>query len=340
MKLIAKNDVVDVLRMWSSRFSILSPSLKSSGDCIFDTFDAQAFTLEYRKPPMPPKSSFLPQSDVIFTVDKGSFTPVLTHETTMLFGIRACDFTGIRQSRSFFSRDHDDIYHRSHAEDTLIVVHACSWPQNETCFCTTTHSGPYAKEGFDIQLFDMGTDLLVEAGSDAGRALIDQAPFRDFDVSDAEERLNRVKHMALNSIPIVSEVVDAMDILKGAGHNEGIWDHFGRKCISCGGCAYVCPTCTCFNVTDRVHSEDSGERIRSWDACLFGGFTKEASGHNPRATQAARLARRHEHKLLYYNSTDNQGALCGCVGCGRCSDFCPVHIGTLEVVKAIAEHIY
>jgi Fe-S oxidoreductase len=53
-----------------------------------------------------------------------------------------------------------------------------------------------------------------------------------------------------------------------------------------------------------------------------------------------RLKRRHEHKLLYFNKTDNQGALCGCVGCGRCSDFCPVHIGTLEVAKAIVEHIY
>jgi Fe-S oxidoreductase len=76
--------------------------------------------------------------------------------------------------------------------------------------------------------------------------------------------------------------------------------------------------------------------VRAWDACLYGGFTREASGHNPRNIQALRLKRRHEHKLLHFNNADIQDALCGCVGCGRCSDYCPVHIGTLEIVKAIA----
>ena len=340
MKLVAKKDVVHVLEAWSKDYSILAPSLRENGDCVFDAFDASMFTIEYRKPPMPPKSSYLPQNESIFSVENGTFTPVIHHEKTMLFGIRACDLTGIRQARSFYSRDVDDVYHRSHAEDTLIVVHACSWPQNETCFCTTVHSGPYAQEGFDIQLFDMGTDFLVESGSDAGRSLIAQEPFRDFDVDDAAERLSRVKHMAHNSIPIVVEVVDAMEVLKGAGANEGVWEHFGRKCITCGGCVYVCPTCTCFNVVDRVTAEGSGERMRTWDTCLYAGFTREASGHNPRPSQASRLKRRHEHKLVHFNPVDNQGALCGCVGCGRCSDYCPVHIGTLEVVKAIADHIY
>ncbi|NTW37325.1 MAG: hypothetical protein HGB17_14635 [Syntrophobacteraceae bacterium] len=214
MKLIAKKDVAAVVGTWSKTYSVLSPCMHASGDCVFDSFDAETFTLEYRKPPMPPKSSFLPQNETMFSVENGTFTPVIHHEKTLLFGIRACDLMGILQARSFYSRDMDDVYHRTHAEDTLIVVHACSWPQNETCFCTTVHSGPYAHEGFDIQLFDMGTDFLAEAGSDAGRAMIATKPFRDFDVEDAAERLSRVKHMAHNSIPIVSEVAEAMDILK------------------------------------------------------------------------------------------------------------------------------
>lgn len=340
MKLIAKKDVVDVLRSWSSSYSILSPTLKEQGDCVFDTFNPDTFTLEYRKPSMPFKSSFLPQSEVIFTVDKGNFTPVLHSEKVLLFGIRACDMMGILQSRSFYGRNQEDDYFRAHSENTIIVVHACSWPQNETCFCTTTHSGPYAKQGFDIQLFDIGNDFLVEAGSEIGHTLISLKPFVDLMPDDAEERINRVKHMAYNSIPLVPEVPEAMDLMNSAWSNEGVWEELGRKCIACGGCVYVCPSCTCFNVTDRVASLETGERIRTWDTCLYGGFTREASGLNPRSTQALRLKRRHEHKLLNFNKTDNQGALCGCVGCGRCSDFCPVHIGTLEVAKAIVEHIY
>lgn len=340
MKLIAKKDIVHVLRTWSSSYSILSPTLKEQGDCVFDTFDPDTFTLEYRKPPMPMKSSFLPQSETIFKVEGGEFTPVLSKERVLLFGIRACDMTGILQARSFFSRDLNDDYYKAHTDNTVIVVHACSWPQNETCFCTTTHSGPYAQKGFDIQLFDIGNDFLVEAGSETGKALISTKPFVDFEGPDDEERLHRVKHMALNSIPLVPEVQEAMELMKGALPNEGVWEELGRKCIACGACVYVCPSCTCFNVADRAADTETGERIRTWDTCLYGGFTREASGHNPRSTQALRLKRRHEHKLLYYNKTDNQEALCGCVGCGRCSDYCPVHIGTLEVTKAIVEHIY
>ncbi|HOJ15356.1 MAG TPA: 4Fe-4S dicluster domain-containing protein, partial [Deltaproteobacteria bacterium] len=339
MKLIEKTKIKGVLAEWSKDFNVLCPSLTPNGDCLFDDFDPQTFTLEYRKPSMPQKRSCFPQAEKIFDVREGSFVPAYNHKKTVLFGIRACDHMGLRQSKSFFTRDIVDPFFGCRSEDTVIVVHACSWPQNETCFCTTVHSGPYATADFDIQLFDMGTDFLVEAGSDKGRRMISSSPFRDFDVDDAQERLERVKHMAFNSIPIVEEVAEAMDILKAGGANETVWEHLGRKCIACGGCVYVCPTCTCFTIHDRVTSKDSGERVRTWDTCLFEGFTKEASGHNPRPTQALRLKRRHEHKLLHYNPVDIQTALSGCVGCGRCSDSCPVHIGTLEVVKAITDHI-
>src|SRR5674536_168654 len=60
--------------------------------------------------------------------------------------------------------------------------------------------------------------------------------------------------------------------------DEKIWDSFGQKCITCGGCAFVCPTCTCFNVYDHQSSPGNGLRARTWDACLYGGFTREASG--------------------------------------------------------------
>jgi len=126
-----------------------------------------------------------------------------------------------------------------------------------------------------------------------------------------------------------------MNRLKDRAVDEGVWEHLGLKCIQCGGCTFVCPTCTCFNVCDHSTGPGQGIRERSWDACLFGGFTREASGHNPRSTQALRLKRRHEHKLLDYHRTDIQDGLCGCTGCGRCSDFCPVHIGTLEVAREI-----
>ncbi|MCE5275289.1 MAG: 4Fe-4S dicluster domain-containing protein [Syntrophaceae bacterium] len=337
MKLLAKENVPEVLRAWSGQYKILCPAKKEQGDCIFDTFDEDTFTLDYRKPPMPPKSAVFPPSSVLFSVQQGNYTRVPSEERSLLFGIRSCDLMGLHQLKSFYLRDKEDIYVQKKMDDIVVVVHACSRPQNETCFCTTMQSGPYAEHGFDLQLFDMENDFLVEVGSDVGRTLTSLDAFTEFTEADAAERISLIKQKAFDSIPLVPDVAKAMDILKETGACDEVWERLGSKCITCGGCVYVCPTCTCFTVTDRVFAHENGERIRSWDTCLYGGFTREASGHNPRPTQGSRLKRRHEHKLLYYNEVDIQGTLSGCVGCGRCSDFCPVHIGTLEVVKAIVD---
>ncbi|HEN21410.1 MAG TPA: hypothetical protein ENN86_05310 [Desulfobacteraceae bacterium] len=234
------------------------------------------------------------------------------------------------------SRDKEDIYYKSKNDETIKVVIACEGPQNETCFCTTTKSGPFAEKGFDLQFYDVGDAFLVEAGSPQGKELLSENAFYDVDDEKAFKQIKQFKEKSIQAIPVNEAVENAMELLKDNSVSEDVWEQLAKKCIACGGCVYVCPTCTCFNVFDEVIGPDHGVRVRTWDTCLFGGFTREASGHNPRHNQALRLKRRHGHKLLYYNKHDIQDMLCGCVGCGRCSDYCPVHIGTLEVVKAIA----
>lgn len=336
MKTIAKENVKELLRSWTKEYYVLAPAKTTRGDCIFDTFQEDSFTLDYRKPSLPPKSVFFPHSEVIFQVEKNKFREVVTAQKAILFGIRSCDMMGLLQCASFMTRDREDIYYRAKKDAAMTVVMACPGPQNETCFCTTTLSGPVVQKGFDLLFYDVGDVFIVETGSQKGKKLLSPDSLVDMDDKVAKEKIKVFKQKAFQSIPVVQEVNEAMNRLKNGSADEGVWDYFGRKCIVCGGCTFVCPTCTCFNVYDHEKAPGKGIRARAWDACLYGGFTREASGHNPRSTQALRLKRRHEHKLLYYNETDVQGSLCGCVGCGRCSDFCPVHIGTLEVVKEIA----
>jgi len=337
MKILARKDLADVLKNWSDSYDVFAPGIKETGDIIFDRFDADTFTLDYGKPSLPQKSEFLPQSEVIFEMKEGEYREVLAGNGKVLFGMRACDVMGMRQSGNFMGRDVADPYYKAKEEEVLRVVMACSGPQNETCFCTTVGSGPSAERGFDLQFYDLGDEFLVEAGSERGKQLIDDDPFEAVDDAEAGTRKEKFTEQASMAVEKVPAVREAMERLRDGSVSETVWDYFGRKCIICGGCAFVCPTCTCFNVSDYVTKRGEGLRVRSWDACLFGGFTREASGHNPRGTQALRVKRRHEHKLLYFNETDILEGLCGCVGCGRCSDYCPVHIGTLEVVQAIAE---
>ncbi len=336
MKTLAKKNITDVLAHWAEKYDILCPTQTAQGECIFDSFDRATFTLDYTKPPLSPKSIFFPQADIIFKVENNEYREVVSARNTLLFGIRSCDLMGIRQATSFMTRDQQDVYYQAKRDGVLTIGMACPKAQNETCFCTTTHSGPVAEKGFDLQLFDMGEDFLVQVGSARGEALLNGVACGDVDDTSAKKSIAEFDQKAARSIPEVTSVAEAMNKLRDRHVDDKLWNEFGDKCITCGGCAFVCPTCTCFNVYDQQTKTGNGLRVRAWDACLYGGFTREASGHNPRGKQAIRLKRRHEHKLLDYNKTDIQEALCGCVGCGRCSDYCPVHIGTLEVVKAIA----
>ena len=337
MKTLAKKDLIEAINIWAQKHDVLSPTKTKNGDCIFDTFQEKEFTLDYKKPPLSPKAVFFPHTEVIFKVEKNEYRESVSAKNMLLFGLRAFDMMGILQASSFMARDRKDVYYNAKRNAATMIVMACPGPQNETCFCTTTRSGPVAQNGFDLQFYDAGDVFLIETGSPRGEELLSAIPLADTDDSQARQQINAFTQRAMRSIPEVKSFIKAMNKLKDGSTDEKIWDNFGQKCITCGGCAFVCPTCTCFNVYDHQSSPGNGLRARTWDACLYGGFTREASGHNPRASQALRLKRRHEHKLLDFNEIDVQGSLCGCVGCGRCSDYCPVHIGTLEVVKAIAE---
>jgi len=336
MKILDKKHLITVIKNWAERYRVISPVRTSHNETIFDIFDENTFTLDYTKPSMPPKSLYLPQSETIFTVENGEYTPVTSRIKSLLFGIRACDMTAILQSKSFMNGEVADLFYNSHSDNTITVVMACAGPQNDTCFCTTTKSGPYAKKGYDLQFYDVGESFLVAIGSETGTELSNIEGFSDIDDADALNKIQSFQKEAEQSIERIPEFTPAMDRLSNGGIRDEFWERFGNKCIVCGGCTFVCPTCTCFNVADRPTAPGKGDRLRTWDACLYGGFTKEASGHNPRSSQGIRLKRRHEHKLLYYTDRDTHGGLCTCVGCGRCSDYCPVHIGTIEVVKAIA----
>jgi len=100
---------------------------------------------------------------------------------------------------------------------------------------------------------------------------------------------------------------------------ERLWQEMGERCLGCGGCTFVCPTCSCFTVAD-AQAGDAGERSRLWDSCLYETYTLEASGHNPRARRQHRVKARFFHKLSYQFARRN--GVHGCVGCGRCVAVC------------------
>jgi sulfhydrogenase subunit beta (sulfur reductase) len=140
-----------------------------------------------------------------------------------------------------------------------------------------------------------------------------------------EKRNKMFKHdFDFRSMPDVMEL----------SYNSEVWDYFAEKCLSCGQCTMVCPTCNCFNVTDvfDVTNKSVGRRERVWDSCMFVDYSLVSGGHNFRASRADRLKLWYTHKLKSFG--DEYGSP-GCIGCGRCVETCPVDINVLTVSQAL-----
>ena len=143
-----------------------------------------------------------------------------------------------------------------------------------------------------------------------------------------------VKDAAEAAMGEAPEVRAAQGQLLALFDNAEFWEAQSGKCISCGTCTYLCPTCYCFNISDEKFGHE-GVRLRTWDNCMSSQFTLEASGHNPRPTKANRLKNRVGHKFSYYPSLHDGNI--ACCGCGRCIKSCPASVDIRAIVlNAIA----
>ena len=252
----------------------------------------------------------------------------------VIFGLRPCDAKGLVQMDQVFGGYggfyYDPLYNARRAATTVLAV-TCAKPRS-TCFCTAVGGGPSATEGVDALFTPVGEGFVVEALTDQGMALLDAAPGMA-DANDAQSKAaDAVKAEA-------EEAVEGPFELEGIRDNlhdniaDPRWHDLCMRCISCGTCTYVCPSCYCFSINDEV-VESKGERYRVWDNCFNPVYTEETSGHNPRAQKSNRFRNRFSHKFWYY--PDKYDSLL-CSGCGRCISNCPTRIDIREVLSVMGK---
>jgi sulfhydrogenase subunit beta (sulfur reductase) len=331
MKRLKKENVLPFLKEMNKAVKVFCPQVMDDKDLMFMPLGEGTYTGDIGKTTIPPKILLFPQTEEIISFRGKDITKVTEPSKILLFGIRACEMKAIQFVDRFMSRDDFiDPHYMSRREKLTTMIIACHEPPSDTCFCIDAGSVPYLETGFDVQLFDASHFYIAIAGSERGEEIVTNRYFERGDEGD-KERLEEIKYKALHSQKNKPGIKKAIEILNENKPDEVFWERLADRCINCGGCVYVCPTCTCFNVYD-LPSHGGYIRYRSWDACVHAGFTRETSGHNPRPTQGSRLARRNEHKLRF--DIINFGES-GCVGCGRCSDTCPVGLGTIEIIQEL-----
>jgi sulfhydrogenase subunit beta (sulfur reductase) len=240
----------------------------------------------------------------------------------VLWGAHPCDTAAVDVLRSIFCWDIKDEFFAKRLEKLVVIGLSCHL-SDEYCFCTSVGLAPDSQKGSDILLSrlqngDYEAEILTEKGNDI---LVSSSGL--FEPVSGE----KVLHAEVKQKFDHSQVTEK---LAGAFENP-FWMANSLRCIGCGACAYVCPTCACFDIQDETKGKD-GRRYRSWDSCGFGLFTLHTSGHNPRSVQSQRWRQRIMHKFSYMPERNDS---LGCVGCGRCSSGCPVDMNIAEQLEAI-----
>ncbi len=288
------------------------------------------------------KPYFFPPSRELFSVDirNGGFTLQQTPTSVpklAILGLRPCDLAAIGVQDRVFSQkeptgatycEAERYYRRVRSESLLIAVN-CTRP-NGTCFCDSMGTGPKAVGGFDVAMTELGSGFVVEAGSEAGMSLLEKLPLRDptsaeLELADLKMELAR-EHMgrSLDTRGIVA-LLD-----KNIEHPR--WEQVASRCLSCGNCTMVCPTCFCSTLTDSSDlAACKATRTRRWESCFTHQFSSTTTGPH-RHTIRGRYRHWMRHKL---GTWWKQFGTSGCVGCGRCITWCPVGIDLTKEAAAI-----
>jgi sulfhydrogenase subunit beta (sulfur reductase) len=255
-------------------------------------------------------------------------------EPLAFIGVRACELRAIAiQDRVFLAGQYLDKSYKIRRDRAFIVAVNCS-QAGGTCFCASMDAGPKVEAGFDLaltELIEEGRHLFVmEVGSDAGLDLIKDLPNRPAtadEIAAAEQIIDRTRGQMGRALE-----TDGLKELLQANLNHPRWDEVAERCLTCGNCTNVCPTCFCTTVDDTTDlSGTTAERVRRWDSCFTLDFSY-IHGGSVRNSARSRYRQWITHKLAHW--VDQFGSS-GCVGCGRCITWCPVGIDITEEAAAI-----
>ncbi|MBN1958682.1 MAG: 4Fe-4S dicluster domain-containing protein [Desulfuromonadales bacterium] len=321
LKTLTAQDLFRLLDRVSRDYNLLVPRNLDDGTRGLVKWDGQQ--LDFCGDPLQrkPTSHFFPQTDLLVQLlkDGTASVPRKTPEPLALLGLCREDLQGIAFCDRFFSvPPADDIYLDKRRGALLIGLTGQAGPEGEFL--------PLAGQDCDIELIAEKPTWTAVAYSEPGAHLLEEFP--DADPQGFERLWERSAEI---TVARQEKLAQAAQLLQRELVTDDFWEEIAARCIRCGGCNFVCPTCTCFCVQDRQGSHGT-ERSRIWDSCQLDAFMREAGGHNPLGTALLRTRRRIHHKLV---DDPQRWGEPGCVLCGRCDRACPTGIGMYSVCDAI-----
>lgn len=337
--ILGKENLIKFINKLSENYKIIAP-VEEKGMTNFRPVNSDELgkiNLTYSKTTKSPKEFLFPQSQTLCSYkysgrDVEVKPPEEDNSKRAILGLHPCDVRAILIQDKLFNWDYKDELYFKEREKTLLLSMNCNRP-DWSCFCPSVGGDPHNGDGADINFTDLEDRFYVESKSDKGKELLDSLKelFKDSSETD-KKQVEELQKKIRDRLPVKfnsEKVTENLNYI----FEDKIWDTMADKCVNCGTCAYLCPTCHCFDITDEGNYEE-GKRVRCWDTCMAGHFTRMAGGHNPRDAAKTRYRQRIYHKFNYY--VKNFKTL-SCVGCGRCISECPAGMDLVKSLQKIGE---
>lgn len=265
------------------------------------------------------KEVILPITQTLFYFTENEYKTSDIDDKKILLFLRACDINGVKRIDDIYLNNgiEEDFYYKRLREKVKFVLIGCK-ESFRNCFCVSMNSNKTDNYSMALNLSE--EDVYLHIKDD------------DLKVFNGEETEFTVDFVKENLFSLdLPKNINAVELAK-----HEMWDEYDTRCIACGRCNFVCPTCTCFTMQDVYYkeNENSGERRRVWASCLVDGYTDMAGGHSFRKKQGERMRFKVMHKINDFNKKFGYNM---CVGCGRCDDACPQYISFSKCIEKVKE---
>lgn len=337
---LSKADGEKLFGMWAKRYDIFAPKRMEGEGCFSDTdiirygrvISPDQIVWD-QKSDYPFKEVLLAINETLFYFTEGQARVPEGPKKDRLIFLRSCDLHAVKRLDEIYLRNgFEDYYYKRVRERTKFILMGCA----VTCdsgFCISM--GTSQSENYDAYIKAGEDEMLLDVkDSDLEMELAGKMPENtgEDDATVAAETVLVTPEFPKEN----KEQVALPKKLSNASFTNEIWKEYGSRCIGCGRCNFVCPTCTCFTMQDIFYRDNprTGERRRVWASCQIDGYTDMAGGHSYRQNQGDRMRFKVMHKI--YDFEKRFGYIM-CVGCGRCDNVCPEYISYSNCINRLAK---
>jgi anaerobic sulfite reductase subunit A len=263
------------------------------------------------------KEILLPISQTLFYFTENEMKEADPPKKGAIVFLRSCDLHGLKRLDTMYLENGPvDPFYKRLRDNTIFILMGCP-ASFDNCFCLSM--GTSKTDDYDayLKVTDEGVSI------DSHWERLDQLLNTEAEAEVIPDSVSENKIQVTVPESVSQELFDAP-----------LWDDYKNRCIACGRCNFVCPTCTCFTMQDLFYTDNgkAGERRRVWASCHVDGYTDMAGGHAFRQDKGQRMRFKVLHKINDYKRRFGEHM---CIGCGRCDDVCPEYISFSNCINQL-----